>query len=160
MLENNHTIHNPPDMRFFLMIIIISFFAFLLGVMDFLYLNGDLFGIVLMTLISIAGTSTITYREFIHRPVSLFIQGNGIILDFRFLKSRSLPWNEILWINAKPGDVSTIIGRWERIGLLQPTRGNPYPLTYEIAISIRESYRNQNGSYPMTRDEYRNVKKN
>lgn len=103
--------------------------------------------------------------EYIHRPMSILIKDERIVLSFRFGKSHFATWDEIRFIDSELGD-SSILCRLKKGGQLglKKTKENElnpslrrhfilpvFQLTYETAEKIKEAYKKKIGRYPDTR---------
>ena len=97
--------------------------------------------------------------EFIHRPMSILIKSEGIVLSFRFGKSHIATWDEIRFLDSEPGghSISGRLNNGGQLGLKKTTNTKRsflipvFQLTYEVAEKIKEGYREKIGRYPDTR---------
>jgi len=145
---------NKPDKNFLIMIFVISFFAFIMGISLFDGSFKGLIGLVLLWTIATSAIIVIIYRELIHSPKTVKIVDDGIILEFRISPTRKLLWQELLCVDVYPGDLKTFIGRWRRQGVVQPINGLFYPVTYEAADAIAHSYFKRLGKFPPNSNRY------
>ena len=150
---------NPPEKitAFLSPIIIIAFIIF--GLL-FLFFVNALFTIWTVVFLSISGIYFILFlyvgwkREYRTRPMEIRIVNEGIELHDRDNSIRLLKWSDIQWIDANPGNPSTLFGRWMRDGMIKTEDDTYIPLTYEVAIMARSAYFKHFGISPFTRYEY------
>ncbi len=141
---------NPQDNKFVLLVGSICMMCFLLGAVGFFVKGGSVVVLLGMTLIGAVFLIGIWGREYVHRPRSIVVEEDGVRLAFRYSLERYVPWDEIKWIDALPGDNTSTIGRWQRDGMMQLKKGLPFPLTYEVAHTIVQAYAKYKGRNPPT----------
>jgi hypothetical protein len=90
-------------------------------------------------------------REYYRRPNKVRIEQSGIWVFFRYKREVFIPWQEVRWLSAPPGDPKKL-GLY-RDGYMQLQSSKVfYPLHWPVAIAVREAYREQNGHYPPFRE--------
>jgi len=121
-----------------------------------IFLLGLLIGLLSPVLVvSIIGYSLGTlcllgvgYAYIRSTPRTVAIGANGVRFKYALGREVLLPWTETELVVANPGRPSSFTGRLQRIGYLRSSRGTYFPVTYDIALEIREAYRNHCGIYP------------
>jgi hypothetical protein len=82
------------------------------------------------------------------RPKGVTIS-DPLIFHYLARAPRLVPMDNIEWVNAVPGDLTTRSGRNRRWGGMKaPGFKYPIPLTYEVAYAIKEEYAKKHGQYP------------
>jgi hypothetical protein len=134
---------NPPNKKYVRDISIIGIFAFALGIIGILLGLGPFNGMVIAIVMGIFGFLFIFiawYRENIHRPSSVDINDNGVIMEFRSSRRVICPWSEIAGVFSDPPDQP---GAFKGgAGAIILWKSNlPYFTTYEISIAILTKFR-------------------
>lgn len=88
---------NPMNRLYFLSYLLSSIFAILLGLM----VSNDrpdkaLLGMVLLWSIGLFFLTGILWKEIIHRPLSVTISDDGLLLHLRFGRLVRIEWSDIL----------------------------------------------------------------
>lgn len=144
---------NPFSKTVLLIVLIIFSFFLILGVIGYYTGPNDYFIFFIMWGIASLYIVLLIYREFIHRPTSILVGRNGLNLIFRNGRSAYHHFLDIAWVDAIEGE---ILGK---DGMMKiKNQWVPYPLTYELAQSIRCSHLVSLSYYPMTREEFRKNK--
>jgi hypothetical protein len=127
------TLYNKPQLSIFIYSIILLFPALLFG-----YFSGawGLFMLLWGLL-----TFGLFYREFIMRPKFVTISDNGVLFKYRTGRKFFSSWKDIIELNVEPKGIGSIITEQRKKG---------FPLTREIADTIRTEYRLHMGQYPYT----------
>jgi len=152
---------NPISVGHFLSCIILSTALFLIGTFTFFY-NSDkaLVGPIILWPIGSFFFCGIMWKEYIHRPKSVVITDDGLLLKLRFGREVRIAWDDILWISASPGGTSEDVeGVSGRVGAIKATKGVFYMATYEVGRAAQERYSQVMGRRPMTRDQYMKLRK-
>lgn len=77
------------------------------------------------------------------------MKDDGVRLEYRTQKPLFVPWSDIEWVDAVPGDKSTMKGKDTVEGRMKiRTRHWPMQLTYEIAHAVQLKHNQQLGRYP------------
>lgn len=102
----------------------------------------------------------IMWKEYIHKPRTVTISDDGLLLKLRFGREARIAWDDILWISASPGGTSEDVeGVSGRVGAIKATKSTFYSVSYEIGRDARERYIQVIGRRPMTRDQYIKLRK-
>ena len=121
-----------------------------------IFLMGLLIGLLSPVLVvSVIGYSlgtlylvVVGYAYIKSTPRTVAIGSNGVRFKYALGREVLLPWTETEFVVANPGKPSSFTGRLRRIGYLRSSRGTYFPVTYDIALEIREAYKNHCGIYP------------
>lgn len=145
-LQSEHSFTIRPDKNYIL-------FGF---IMSIIFLCSGLIGqiisqniILILSFIPMAVVWFLILRqEIARRPIHAHIC-DDIRLSFRTRTPSSIPFDDIEWVDASPGDPTTLAGRINRGGKMK-VQGmkHPIPLGYEAAEAVRRSYKERNGMYP------------
>jgi hypothetical protein len=161
LCDNKAEYLNPINIPYFLSILMPSTLAFIFGLMNFSE-GGDksLSGAILFWSIGSFFFCGIMWKEYIHKPKSVVITDDGLLLKLRFGREVHIAWDDILWISASPGGTSEDVeGVSGRVGAIKATRGVFYMATYEVGRAAQERYSQAMGRRPMTRDQYIKLRK-
>lgn len=155
-LSDNEAEHlNPINIPYFLSILIPSALAFIFGLINFIE-GGDksLPGALLFWSIASFFFIGIMWKEYIHKPKSVVITDDGLLLKLRFGREVRIRWEEILWISASPEKGKDAEGVSGRVGAIKANRSTFYSVSYEIGRDARERYIRVMGRRPLTRAQY------
>ncbi len=86
------------------------------------------------------------WKRYVSRcPKSVSVQKGGFLMEFKSLGPISVPWEDLKGVYQTPAGKYTL-GRGQ--GAVVLPKGTPTVVSREIADSIREAYRKENGRYP------------
>lgn len=157
LAEPEIELSNPPNRSFLIVDMAQSMIIFFIGI---LMLPGEGFKIIVpMMMFSFSAIILLltSYRQIIHRPKSITVKNDGVLLKFRITRPILLGWEDVMYIvDSNP---SRIFHWGEDDGALKPINGYFYSVTFKAASEIKKAYHERTGRYPMTRDEYLRTKK-
>jgi hypothetical protein len=138
-LELRHRYANPPEkmimvygMTFFLISII---FAVIIGLSNGKILEMLSAGIILGFLLFFISW----LREYYRKPIFVEIQKDGLVFINRYRNPSFIQYDQIVAIG--------VFENWGTGGIIL-RRGSAYPITYEIARSVRDAYFDKTGTAP------------
>jgi hypothetical protein len=151
---------NPMNKWYFLSYIIGCTLAFLFGSLSFFDKPYKaLFGVLLFWSIGLFFLTGILWKEIIHRPLSVTISDDGLLLHLRFGRLVRIEWSDILWVSASPGGAKDAEGVPGRGAGIKAKGSIFYDLAYEVGCEIRNKYIQMNGRRPLTRLQYNEARK-
>jgi hypothetical protein len=160
MRNNEAEYLNPINAPYFLSMILAIAFEFTLGYM--IFSDGSDKSLPVAPLFWSIGSFFfvgIMWKEYIHKPKSITISDNGLLLKLRFGRMVHISWEEILWISASTGKGADAEGVSGKGGGIKATRSTFYSVSYEIGRDAQEKYTQVMGRRPMTRDQYIKLRK-
>ncbi len=157
-IESETELLNAPCKWVFIMYSALAALSFLIGLLMLPAEGIKLVVPFMMFIFSAIFFFGTVYRELIHRPKSIIVRDDGVLMKFRIYKPRFLRWENILFI-VDSGPPSQIIIGLDGDGALQPVNGHFYSMTYRAASEVKKAYYERTGGYPMTKDEYFKTKK-
>lgn len=89
-----------------------------------------------------------SYAVFWFTPRFIRIEKEGVLLRLYFGRERFLPWNEIRVIGIGPHGSRGRFDRYLKGGYVSLNKWLTYPLTLDVAHSLREAYAKRMGRYP------------
>jgi hypothetical protein len=137
---------NPPDESEIKAAVAIVIFCLFLGMGIAIFTSWPLV-MVLFAGIGIVVILQIWRREYYQRPKSVKIESDGVRFFFRYGRPRLIQWQEIVWMQANPGNPLSLGSK--RFGSLKVKEHlYRFALTYEIAQEIIVAYGNAMGRSP------------
>jgi hypothetical protein len=137
---------NPPDESEVKAAVAIVIFCLFLG-MGIAIFTSWLWVVILFAGIGAVGIFQTWRREYYQRPKFVKIESDGVRFFFRYGRPRFIQWQEIVWMQANPGNPLSLGSK--RFGSLKVKEHlYQFALTYEIAQEIIVAYRNAMGRSP------------
>ncbi len=155
MRNNEAEYLNPINAPYFLSMILAITFEFALGYM--IFSDGSdksLPGAILFWSIGSFFLIGIMWKEYIHKPKSVVITDDGLLLKLRFGREVRIGWEDILWISASTGKGTDAEGVSGKGGGIKATKSTFYSVSYEIGRDARDKYIQVMGRRPLTRTQY------
>jgi len=158
--DNSDKFSNPVNTKFIALILIVASISIILG---FILIDGSsshIIGSIILVGYGVLAIILVTYREFVHRPISVIIIDDGLIMSFRFSGQKKILWSDIEWLSVSQGNSTSAQGKWDKYGSIKLVNEYFYSLTYEIAHKIKITYFNYNERFPKTKEEFIDARKN
>jgi|WetSurMetagenome_2_1015567.scaffolds.fasta_scaffold41149_2 hypothetical protein len=158
--DNTEELYNPINTKFIAMILIVASLSIILGLILIDGSSSQIIGSIILVGYGVLAIILVVYREVVHRPISVIIVDDGLIMNFRFSGQKKIFWSDIEWLSVSQGNSTSTQGKWEKYGSIKLVNEYFYSLTNEIAHKIKITYYNNIGEFPKTKEEFINVRKN
>jgi hypothetical protein len=160
MGDNYEELSNPVNTKFVTLILIVASISIILGLILIDGSSSHIIGSIILVGYGVIAIILVTYREFVHRPISVMIIDGGLIMNFRFSGQKKVIWSDIAWLSVSQGNSTSTQGGWDKYGSIKLVNEYFYSLTYEIAHKIKFTYYNNIGVFPKTKEEFIDARKN
>jgi hypothetical protein len=127
----------------------------ILGIIGILYLFINTNGFIIFTVLELIIISFIIHREFIHKPKTVEISQNCLILHYRLFKPLVINFDEIMDLSILIGKKITNKNQYDGEGTIKTNKTLPYIVSSDIGLKVREKYRLTMGQYPPGKIVYR-----
>ena len=139
--ESGKVFENPPQLWAIASMLIVSSILIVASVLD----SSDTFFIWLI--LAFIPLIVVWRMEFLHKPNSVIIQSDGILLVFRYHENKKFEWKELEWININRDANRGIFGRLNIGGMLKISKHLSYPISQQIGNIIIHEYNEMTGKH-------------
>jgi hypothetical protein len=150
--DSNEILYNTPN-KF--LIIGMGSLGIVFGTIGMLYLFFNINGFIIFTALELIIFSFIIHREFIHKPKTVEISQNCLILHYRLHKPLVINFNDIVELSILISKKITNTDQYDGEGTIKTNKILPYIVSSDIGFKIRDRYRLTTGQYPTGKIVYR-----